>query len=71
MSTANTQPVGYAGTPGLFGIAFRNLVLTIVTLSIYRFWAKTRIRRYLWSQVTVASDRLEYTGTGKIGRAHV
>ena len=42
-----------------------NLLLTIVTLGIYRFWAKTRIRRYLWSQTEFLGDRFEYTGTGK------
>ena len=42
-----------------------NLLLTIVTLGIYRFWAKTRIRRYLWSQTEFLEDRFEYTGTGK------
>ena len=30
-------------------IAFPNLLLTIVTLGIYRFWATTREREYLWS----------------------
>ncbi len=30
-------------------IAFTNLLLTIVTLGIYRFWATARTRRYLWS----------------------
>ncbi|RYY36921.1 MAG: DUF898 family protein, partial [Sphingomonadales bacterium] len=29
-------------------IAFTNLLLTIVTLGIYSFWARTRERQYLW-----------------------
>ena len=45
-------------------IAFTNLLLTIVTLGIYSFWAKTRVRRYLWSQTRFIDDRLEWTGTG-------
>lgn len=45
-------------------IAFTNLLLTIVTLGIYRFWAKTRERRYLWSRTRFIDDRLEWTGTG-------
>ena len=49
----------------LFGIYMVNLLLTIVTLGIYRFWAKTRIRRYLWSHTEFLGDRFEYTGTGK------
>ena len=45
-------------------IAFTNLLLTIVTLGIYSFWAKTRERRYLWSQTRFIDDRLAWTGTG-------
>ena len=46
-------------------IALTNLLLTIVTLGIYRFWAKTRERRYLWSHTRFIDDTLEWTGTGK------
>lgn len=45
-------------------IAFTNLLLTIVTLGVYMFWARTRERRYLWSQTRFIDDRLEWTGTG-------
>lgn len=45
-------------------IAFTNLLLTIVTLGFYRFWATTRERRYLWSRTRFIDDRLEWTGTG-------
>jgi len=46
-------------------IALTNLLLTVVTLGIYRFWAKARERRYLWSRTEFIDDRLEWTGTGK------
>jgi uncharacterized membrane protein YjgN (DUF898 family) len=46
-------------------IAFTNLLLTIVTLGLYSFWARTRTRRYLWSQTRFIDDRLEWTGTGR------
>jgi uncharacterized membrane protein YjgN (DUF898 family) len=46
-------------------IALTNLALTIVTLGIYRFWAKARERRYLWSRTHFLDDTLEWTGTGK------
>lgn len=46
-------------------IALTNLLLTIVTLGIYRFWAKARERRYLWSRTRFIDDSLEWTGTGK------
>jgi uncharacterized membrane protein YjgN (DUF898 family) len=45
-------------------IAFTNLLLTIVTLGIYRFWATTRERRYLWSRSRFVDERLEWAGTG-------
>jgi uncharacterized membrane protein YjgN (DUF898 family) len=45
-------------------IALTNLLLTIVTLGIYRFWAKARERRYLWSRTHFVDDSFEWTGTG-------
>ncbi len=45
-------------------IAVPNLLLTIVTLGIYRFWATTRERQYLWSKTDFIDERLEWTGTG-------
>lgn len=48
----------------MFRLALANSLLTLVTLGIYRFWAKTRIRKYIWSSVDIGGDRLEYTGTG-------
>lgn len=49
----------------LFKIHLTNVLFTLLTLGIYRFWAKTRMRRYLWSHVEIEGDRLEYTGTAK------
>jgi uncharacterized membrane protein YjgN (DUF898 family) len=48
----------------LFIIFLVNVLLKIVTLGIYHFWAKTRVRRYLWSQTSVDGEHLEYSGTG-------
>jgi uncharacterized membrane protein YjgN (DUF898 family) len=42
-----------------------NLLWTIVTIGIYRFWAKTKVRHYLWSQCEFEGDRFAYHGTGK------
>ena len=42
-----------------------NLLLTIVTLGIFYFWAITRIRRYLWSHMRFAGTRFSYTGRGR------
>ncbi len=49
----------------MFGIFFVNLVKTILTLGIYRFWAKTRVRQYIWSNTIFAEDSFSYHGTGK------
>jgi uncharacterized membrane protein YjgN (DUF898 family) len=45
-------------------IVVPNILLTIVTLGIYRFWATTRERQYLWSQTDFIDERLEWTGSG-------
>jgi uncharacterized membrane protein YjgN (DUF898 family) len=45
-------------------IAVPNLLLTVVTLGFYRFWATTRERQYQWSQTQFIDERLEWTGTG-------
>jgi len=45
-------------------IVIPNILLTIVTLGIYRFWATTRERQYLWSQTDFIDERLEWTGRG-------
>lgn len=49
----------------LLQLSLRIAALTVATLSLYRFWGKTRIRLYLWSSIGLFGDRLEYTGTGK------
>lgn len=48
----------------LFKIFFLNLFLGIITLGIYHFWGKTRMRRYLANHFSLANDPFEYTGTG-------
>lgn len=45
-------------------IALTNFALTIVTLGIYRFWARARERRYLWSRTQLIGDPLEWSGKG-------
>ncbi|UZP66417.1 YjgN family protein [Desulfovibrio mangrovi] len=49
----------------LFKIWIVNFLLTILTLGIYHFWAKVRVRKYLWAHTVVEGEPLEYTGTGK------
>lgn len=52
------------GTFRFAGVVLVNLILQILTLGIFRFWARTRERRFLWSHVSLGEDRLEYTGGG-------
>ncbi|MGE5547777.1 MAG: YjgN family protein [Solirubrobacterales bacterium] len=46
-------------------LAVKNLLLTVLTLGVYRFWAKTNLRRLLWGNTAAWGDPIEYTGTGK------
>jgi uncharacterized membrane protein YjgN (DUF898 family) len=56
--------VQYHGSLGkIYGIWLSNLLLTIVTLGIYAFWGRKRMRQYLASQVTLNGDPMEYQGT--------
>jgi len=45
-------------------IAIPNLLLTLLTLGLYRFWAKARERRYLWAHTRILGSELEWTGNG-------
>jgi uncharacterized membrane protein YjgN (DUF898 family) len=54
---------GSGGT--LFGIHIVNILRTLVTLGVYRFWGKVRVRRYMLSQTAFEGDRFAYHGTGK------
>lgn len=55
----------YAGRGGaLFWLALKTSILTVLTLGFYRFWMKTRLRRYFWSSIRPGGIPLEYTGTG-------
>lgn len=60
-----TRPLEFTGTAGdLWPLALKNAVFSILTLGLYRFWARTHVRRYLWSHLVLDGDPLEYTGTG-------
>jgi uncharacterized membrane protein YjgN (DUF898 family) len=55
----------YEGTGGgLFLLAMKNLLLTLVTFGIYLPWARTARRKYLWQNIDVGGHRLRYHGTG-------
>ncbi|MFC5371467.1 YjgN family protein [Brevundimonas faecalis] len=46
------------------GLSLRNGLLNIVTLTLYRFWGKTEVRRRVWQGVRLNGDAFEYTGRG-------
>ena len=55
----------YFGTAKqIFWLSIVTSFFSVVTLGIYRFWAKTRIRRYIWSSIRIGGDAMEYTGSG-------
>ena len=45
-------------------LAITNSILTFLTLGIYSFWGRVRIRKYLWAHTQVNKSPLEYHGTG-------
>ncbi|MBY6164174.1 DUF898 domain-containing protein [Mameliella alba] len=64
-SDQNFMDINYTGEKGpLFSLTLKTGLLTVITLGIYRFWQKTRIRKYIWSSVNAGGDTFEYTGTG-------
>ncbi|MGJ8582534.1 MAG: YjgN family protein [Marinosulfonomonas sp.] len=60
LSDLETEYVGKRGR--LFRLASWTGLLTVLTLGIYRFWMKTRLRRYYWSSVRPGGQPLEYVG---------
>ena len=64
-TTTDTLNGRYTGAIGaFFWLNFRLGLLTLITLGLYRFWARTRVRRYMWSATSPGGDPFEYTGTG-------
>src|SRR5579864_3315330 len=59
------QPTFHGNGGTLFGIHVVNVLLTLVTVGIYYFWAKTRIRAYLSGQTEIEGDRFAYHGTAR------
>jgi len=60
-----TTPFAHYGRAGeAVSLGLVNMLLNLATLFVWRFWGKTRIRRFLWSHTTIWGDPLEYTGRG-------
>src|SRR5215470_8643809 len=65
-ATTGSRHVIFRGSgSSLFGIHVINALLVLATLGIYYFWAKVRVRGYLWSESEFEGDRFAYHGTGR------
>jgi uncharacterized membrane protein YjgN (DUF898 family) len=63
---AARRRLAFHGTGGtLFGIHVVNVFFTVLTLGVYYFWGKTRIRRYLFGESAFEGDRFAYHGTAR------
>jgi uncharacterized membrane protein YjgN (DUF898 family) len=66
MSAAGPRHLRLHGSAGeLFGIHVVNALLTLLTLGVYYFWGKARVRAYLMGQTELENDRFAYHGTGR------
>lgn len=64
VEAAPAQPFAHTGKFfNVLGLALKNAGLTIITFTLYRFWARTSMRKRLWSRAWVMGDPMEYTGT--------
>ncbi|NBB52451.1 DUF898 family protein [Rhizobium sp. CRIBSB] len=62
------EPLTFSSTlkPSSFlGLSLKIALLNFITLTLYRFWGKTEVRRRVWQGVRVNGDAFEYTGRGK------
>jgi len=53
---------GGAGT--IIRLILRNVIFTTLTLGLYSFWGKTRLRRHFLGQTVFLGSRFEYNGNG-------
>ena len=61
-----TRRPRFMGSGGaLFGIHVVNVLLTLLTFGVYFFWAKVKVRAYLFSETDFGGDRFAYHGTGR------
>lgn len=59
LDVENTSKIG-----SFLWIGFYSTLLLIPTLTLFRFWARTIVRRRLWGETTIGGEPLEYTGRG-------
>lgn len=45
-------------------LAISNIKYNILTISFYRFWARSNVREFLWANTRINKEPLEYLGSG-------
>ncbi|HPG89154.1 MAG TPA: DUF898 family protein [Hyphomicrobium sp.] len=55
----------HSDSSAIVGLGAINGILKVLTLGLYSFWAKTELRRKIWSATRLNGEPLGYTGTGK------
>jgi uncharacterized membrane protein YjgN (DUF898 family) len=64
-SSAARQLTFHGSAAALSGLAVTNVLLILLTVGVYYFWAKTRMRRYVLGETELEGDRFAYHGTGR------
>ena len=59
------RPSFHGNASTLLKMLIVNNLLSVLTLGVYHFWGKTKIRKYLYGSTEFMGDRFAYTGTGK------
>ncbi len=63
-SNEDSLSLSWQGPAGLFSLSLANMLLRVLTLGIYHFWAKTEVRKRIWSAIRLNGEPLAYTGRG-------
>lgn len=64
-SAPSTGTLQWRRPATLFSNTLKDSALTFATLGVYSFWAKTNVRRGLWSGIAIDGRPLRYTGTAR------
>lgn len=64
-STKQSTALRFDGNASdLYGIYLTNIALTMITLGIYSFWARVKVKQYLYQHTEFAGHRFSYLATG-------
>lgn len=60
-----TRMTVHADGTTLFAMRVLNLLLALLTLGVYSFWGKAKVRRYVLGQIEYLGDRFAFHGHGR------